>query len=149
MISLFLYSFCKAPGSFLSWQSFFMYLSSSTHLNKSEPKKKEKKKKVCVGGAKMVFINRIIRACFRAGEIQRDIKAELTNSNLIIVKYSGNSISLAKILKDIELILIFKLADFHGGSCAPRVKENLLEAAEVIASYTALYLNIYEILYII
>lgn len=96
----------------------------------------------------MVFINRIIRACFRAGEIQRDIKAELTNSNLIIVKYSGNSISLAKILKDIELILIFKLADFHGGSCAPRVKENLLEAAEVIASYTALYLNIYEILYI-
>lgn len=65
-----------------------MYLSSSTSFNKSQPKKKEEKKKK----KKRVFINRIITACFRVGGVERDIKAKLTNSELIIVKSSGNSI---------------------------------------------------------
>lgn len=59
-----------------------------TNLNlKRRSKKKGKKRE------KRVSINRKIRAYFRAAGVERDIKAKLTNSELIIVKSSGNSYS--------------------------------------------------------
>lgn len=45
-----------------------MYLSSSTLFNKSQPKKEEKKRTI---------INRIMRAYFIVGGVERDIKAKL------------------------------------------------------------------------
>lgn len=66
-----------------------MYLSSWKSFNKSQPKKKvEKEKKK----GKKIFINRITTACFREDRVERIIKAKLTNSELITVKSSGNSI---------------------------------------------------------
>lgn len=58
-----------------------MLLSFWTPFNTAQPKKRKK----------CVFINRIITAYFKADGAERDIKAKLTNSEIITVKSTEKS----------------------------------------------------------
>lgn len=103
-------------GTFFWCIYLLQHICTNLNLKRRREKKKEKKK---------VFINRIIKPCFKAGGVERDIKTKLRNSELIIGNSLGNSILQAKIFKNTQLILFFKLTDFYRSICVPRVKKNL------------------------